>query len=193
MTVPKERPILFAGAMVRAILDGRKTQTRRIAKDKHTLNVDISESGKVTFKNCPYGQIGDRLWVRETWSYRQYPLDPDIMYAADWQKDGNFPRVWKPSIHMFRKNSRILLEITDIRLLRLHEISETDARDEGVKQLPSGRGWYDPRYEKGAVHLGIMQPTAKDAFAALWEEINGKGAWLRSPWVWAITFKRVQP
>jgi hypothetical protein len=173
----KERPILFSGMMVRAILEGRKTQTRRIAKDKDILNVVIDETGKVSFKNCQYGCVGDRLWVRESWSYGQYPLDAEIMYAADWEKDGSFPRKWKPSIHMFRKDSRITLEIVSIKVKRLQNMDAVDAKAEGIKKDI----------------LGTSYELIKD-FQSLWDSINGKKAtWESNPWVWVIEFKVVKP
>lgn len=195
MTTQKERPILFSGEMVRAILEGRKTQTRRIAKAKHTLNVDISESGKVTFKNCPYGQIGDRLWVREsvlisTPNFGDCPEDHNctdtngngrvVQYVAsnpDTEAAKGYGIKTTPSIFMPRWASRIMLEIEDIGLRRLQSLSAVDARAEGI--------------EKDI--LGTSYEMIKD-FAALWDSINSKKApWDSNPWVWVIQFKRVQP
>lgn len=199
----KERPILFSGAMVRAILDGIKTQTRRIIKRPSQTLIEFDGENHY-FQNgygdhpllitaCPYGDIGERLWVRETF-YPVYPQDPNYNDGEpieyDYKATYNFGRMsdalgikkqWRPSIHMPRLASRITLEITNIRVERLNDISEIDAQSEGC-------------------NIECMRPTGDDngsaiwgpnGFCALWESINGAGSWALNPWVWVIEFKRV--
>lgn len=159
-----ERPILFSGPMVRAILDGRKTQTRRVAKDRD--------------KPCKYGIAGDRLWVRETWQSAAamgvcHASDDYFVYRAtdpDWETCEGWQ--WRPSIFMPRKASRITLEITDVRAERLQDITNKDARAEGL-----ARGTVYPRMW----------------FEDLWDSINAKRGfgWDVNPFVWVITFKKV--
>lgn len=187
----RERPILFSSTMIRAILDGSKTQTRRVIKPQPTgpflgllerplrsdkdapvlrawFQNDPSPSQEIT---CPYGKSGDRLWVRETW--REGPSG--ALYRAT-DDDGTPAVRWKPSIHMPRTYSRLILEIVSIKVERVREISEADARVEGVR--PDGRAGVDPH---------------KYAFKRLWNEINSKRGfgWDVNPWVWVIGFKRV--
>lgn len=202
----KELPILFSAPMVRAILGGRKTQTRRIVKGLRpglgvvTKCQDGSNAplpsvcwdiGGPIIK-CPYGFPGDRLWVRETWQCSQVPDDgPDqeLWFAAD--SDGRRPPdveeewSWRPSIHMPRWASRITLEITSVRVERLQEISEGDAKAEGCAPA-----WLDVDGER--VNHGSA-PTYRQGYARLWGEINGPGSWADNPWVWVIEFKRVTP
>lgn len=199
----KERPILFSAPMVRAILDGRKTQTRRAFSEKLKFNLDCAARiGEVSFfvdeqrlgKNdlgyvldfCPYGQAGDRLWVREThyekgeWRRQDWPDADDFywaghgeyLYAATDEKPKNGYRTW-PSIHMKRRASRILLEIVSVRVERLQDISEADAKAEGSSELLC----------KGFTH--------KHGFELIWESINGAGSWQANPWVWVIEFRRI--
>ncbi|WP_042886279.1 hypothetical protein [Cupriavidus necator] len=199
----KERPILFSGAMVRAILDGRKTQTRRVVKESHLAHTRYVPDGAGdvfvhdTYR-CPYGLSGDRLWVRETWSTdfaNHYPHDR-VWYAADDDRrhdievrDGvrgiyspesgvHVPFRWRPSIHMPRWACRIELEITGVRGERLNDCSEEDALAEGVTLQPC-----HPRH---AERMG------RDAYEKLWDSINGAGAWDANPWVWVVEFWRVQ-
>lgn len=187
----KERPILFSGPMVRAILEGRKTQTRRVLKGSTEFKGPYNPAYLEAHKNspgwgsiCPYGQPGDRLWLRETWA-QPTTLDPGpTFYRADYPSSAagyeNLPPAskirWKPSIHMFRHQSRITLEVTEVRVQRLREISVNDAFAEGC---------------------GIS--TDKDNlndFQNLWDSINGKRPgydWQSNPWVWAVSFKRIKP
>lgn len=198
----KERPILFSGPMVRAILEGRKTQTRRVCKEQPSWT-DVSPAW---LARCPYGVHGDRLWVRETWclAHPDYhdeaegrrlgrPIRPDgwwCHYAAtdndveSGDKEGASP--WKPSIHMPRWASRITLEVVQVRVQRLQDISEEDARAEGVEaRIP--RAVVTP---SGAVTNDGL--SASEAYAALWDSINGDRApWSSNPWVWAISFRRI--
>ena len=210
MSTVKERPILFSGAMVRAILDGRKTQTRRVVKQATgpSLSVDCNEDGiaelswlhgpgpgydvEETIKHvaCPYGKPGDRLWVRETWA-QPAALDPGpTVYRADYPAcvPAGFENIppaeaitWKPSIHMPRALCRLMLEITGVRVERLNDCSEADALAEGLKPAPGG--WWS-----GAE--GQAAPTPQAAYALLWDSINGAGAWGANPWVWVVEFRR---
>nr|DAP97650.1 MAG TPA: ASCH domain protein [Caudoviricetes sp.] len=224
----KERPVIFNGEMVRAILDGRKTQTRRVMKPqpepcyrgghwwpsnafKTMLHIEEQmQNGQSGWKGlagdaCPFGQVGDRLWVRETFAVLGNedgcPIDWDgnlikgdekqaarIYKASCWQEPGNYglwsipdrdtqyEGTWRPSIHMPRWASRILLEITAVRVERLKDISESDARAEGVMPTP------------GAAEQLV---GGKLAFAELWASIYGHENWRANPWVWVIEFKQV--
>ena len=174
----KERPILFSAPMVRAILDGRKSQTRRAMKHQPG---QVTGSGRPVFyehgthgrrvsPSCPYGKAGDRLWVRETWLNHALPGYPPVcFYRAD---DENKPadRSWKPSIHMPRQASRIALDITNVRMERLQAITRMDAEAEGFQKIPGLP--IDPR----------------DWFRSLWQTINGPGSWQQNPWVWVVEF-----
>lgn len=208
----KERPILFSAPMVRAILDGTKTQTRRIGKcqkdDATQLGIESCEHAtkgtvyQATYRayptggtarwalcECPFGIIGDRLWVKETHA-RVHPvmlqsLDPDpksayweTLFRATEELGKYAGRVhWKPSIFMRREFSRITLEITGIRVERLNDISEEDAKAEGVTIIQAVRG------------ITAGSGGYLSAFSRLWESINGPGSWTKNPWVWAISFK----
>lgn len=195
----KERPILFKAPMVRAILDGSKTQTRRVVKQDREGLLDCKPTPAWDAfwqcVACPYGKPGDRLWVRETWSADAWfdgnaPNDiPDSAYIA--YVSGRHAVAWpaamgkvRASIHMPRWASRILLEVTDVRVERLQDISEADARAEGVKVDGNGHAVRDE-----VVNVG----GARTAFAELWESINGPDSWAANPWVWVIEFRRVEP
>jgi hypothetical protein len=169
--------------MVRAILDKRKTQTRRIVKGSNKYGVALGLGDtRVLWDKCPYGEPGDRLWVRETWG----PCAGGIVYRADgatFCPDGG---KWKPSIHIPRWASRITLEIESRRVERLIEISNDDAIAEGL--VYSDSCWYptdDPKVSPWMTALG--------AYRDLWESINGAGSWDANPWVWVIQFSRIQP
>jgi hypothetical protein len=222
----KERPILFNGPMVRALLDGSKSQTRRIVKDLPPWPItefhpDAGGTGKWLpngpapcgrgmasghWRLCPYGQPGDRLWVRETFalsvidpdggSPQDDPENYDVIYRATdtpgggWT-DGEGKSIeapWEPSIQMPHWASRILLEIVSVRAERLQDISEDDAKAEGA--------WPDPSIVgKVAEHFNCdnlaVYPSL--AYRMLWESINGAGSWDANPWVWVVEFKRVTP
>lgn len=239
----REHPIIFSGPMVRAILEGRKSQTRRTAKPQPSAGVRDSvfvrsglEDGHGRELRCPYGQPGDRLWVRET-----HLLDPPIdgswpsvgdgfasiedipgryrntkhvLYRADNNLSGDW--CWRPSIHMPRWASRITLEITDVRVQRVQDISEEDAIAEGCAARPFPGPWWqgyrdidgdlihqeavgefppdwmiEPHRMRDLSHLDV---SARDAFHNLWDSINEKRGfgWNANPWVWALTFKRVE-
>lgn len=196
------KPILFSTEMVKAILEGRKTQTRRIVKPQPngeycgicTSSFENKNVGKVGFADGdrleelikPKYQISDILWVRETWCYKMahnfgspIPDKSEIFYKADCDiaEIGG----WKPSIFMPREAARIFLEVTDVRVERLQEISEKDAMAEGISL---------PNYAEQAIS-DVHYPDPDEIYADLWESINGKGSWDKNPWVWVITFKRV--
>ncbi|HBX7623774.1 TPA: morphogenetic protein [Klebsiella pneumoniae] len=196
----KERGMIFNGEMVRAILDGRKTQTRRPIKWKQTRFTEIGEREDGSkwpwsedaehacdfWHPCPFGAVGDRIWVRETWA--RYNIDQnsyDIAYRAttpeNWPEEGR----WRPSIHMPRWASRILLEITNVRVERLNAISQEDAQAEGMELT----GWR-PTYSDPDSGGEVMTPY--DNFAELWSSIYGEGSWKADPWVWVIEFKRIE-
>lgn len=230
----RERPILFSGPLVRAILAGTKTVTRRPVKlhadealrfdpcepiDRRYLAVrddDETEHRNVRALGAPFGAPGDRLWVRESFSSRgQHGQPSDIAEAAfvvmadgaQVYRDGQVVQPlseylpgafdgikWRPSIHLPRWASRILLEVTDVRVERLQEITEEDARAEGV---PVGQ----PVPARICVHengkttesIGtIVDFTARGAFVRAWEGIYGSGSWDANGWVWRIAFKRVE-
>lgn len=221
----KERPILFSAAMVCALLDGSKTQTRRVVKITHKnpglaacLAPPIGEPRPGTAAElCPYGQPGQRLWVRETWycdhfevqkgPYLEVPEARELLvYRADNERPYEAEQpVWRPSIHMPRWASRILLEIVSVRVERLSDCSEADAKAEGVApnwigpldKGPNGlggAGWSGDdyrHYTNGAD--GDPAYSARESFESLWESINGAGSWAVNPWVWVIEFKRVTP
>jgi hypothetical protein len=171
----KERPILFSGAMVRAILEGRKTQTRRVVKPK--------VSDLVT--HCPYGAPGARLWVREAWLRDRY--DGSTQYRAS-HPCPELPR-WKPSIHMPRERCRLVLELVRVRLERLQDISEEDARAEGFPSYTiTGNG-------QSCEPVGAGYMDGRAHFRALWDSLNAKRGfgWSENPWVWALEFRRLEP
>lgn len=196
----KERPILFSGPMVRAILDGRKSMTRRVIKPQPAMELDgeILPDGTGGYgwapvlppwSKWPY-QIGDRLWVRETW----YCDNPAAAQDAMSRMEGVYfkatevePQLfkWRPSIHMPRWASRITLEITSVRVERLQEITANDVIEEGINPIARMGGIPMCKNKKG------QYCTAREAFIDLWDTINGKTRpWLSDPWVWVIEFKR---
>lgn len=275
----KERPILFSAPMVRAILEGRKTVTRREIKTRmrsadtsfelhqqpdgswrpmHTFDEScMDDQGTEHPITCPYGQPGDRLWVRETWQdvhpvqvidrYSQLgragiPGPPGVTYQTIYRADGEYPKVhythehpyrciepdpshgflgaadsgwtgWTPSIHMPRWASRILLEITDVRVERLQDITEDQAKAEGCffteygqACFHGGRGIRDATECEYPASKHQQRPgwmwdktksyeqcldSARHAFGNLWNSVGGD--WGANPWVWVVEFKRVTP
>ena len=257
----KSRPILFSGSMVRAVLDGSKTQTRRVGKIQSqdfvglkaeavrhaTLGYQIQATydaypGRGTARHaicaCPFGQPGDQLWVRETWNW----FDPDsiptdragpraiftgnqgnrsIPWVAAYAADGHLPYPgyegrdhWRPSIHMPRWASRITLEITGVRVERLQNISEDDAKAEGCERLHDDEPGYihreDPDWKIcpkcggtrlhnaiGASGGVIFDVDCRECdsylkrYHHLWESINGPASWDLNPWVWVVEFRRL--
>ncbi|MBI6576855.1 hypothetical protein AB7M18_002075 [Pseudomonas viridiflava] len=207
MTQAKERPILFSAPMVRAILEGRKTVTRREVKKPAALDclaagfepAFLALPGNADL--CPYGKVGDRLWVREAWQAdaqvnevapRELSHGEPIRYPADGasrQTGCSMITLGKtrPSIHMPRWVSRILLEITDVRVERLQAITYEEAVAEGVHRDSACRMW-TATDEGGTCH---KYPVP--AFRDLWSGINGAENWNANPWVWVVEFKRVTP
>lgn len=237
-----DRPIIFSGPMVRTILSGQKSQTRRIVKPqpieyaggisphhkaKHPAPyIDAYCGEKKTTSNprgmgmewcwwteddrqgpfvgtCPYGHPGDRLWVRETWclgdsnqnglKISRYAAEDDQRYwrvpsTEDFLKLSVRARsgAWIPSIHMPRWASRITLEITEIRVQRLQDISEDDAIAEGIPQN-SGGCFYPPGMDGSGQAAPNPQSTARSAYGLLWDSIHGHGSWDANPWVWCVT------
>lgn len=200
----KERPILFNTPMVQAILSSHKTQTRREIKNKliieqaefecgHRPNVIRNEpSLQYWIENgCPFGQVGDRLWVRET--FRLYDLDecPHADFPCGCPRNGtplykashdcDDGEKWKPSIHMPRSACRLILEITKIRVERLNDISSEDAKAEG----------FDYSTHPSAIQMGYAV-GAKTNFRVTWEQIYGQNEWNKNPWVWVVEFKVIQ-
>lgn len=245
-----DRPILFSGPMVRAVLNGAKTQTRRVVKgvpswehygrdimdwglsgihqgdfgelagtDRWFLDVqtDVDDNSRREIR-CPYGAPGDRLWVRETWGMNHYAYersaipktrpanleDRYLAYAAT-EDDCEIQQElrWRPSIHMPRWMSRLTLEVTEVRVERLQDISEADSLAEGIirenvildahyhggvhTEVTGDRHW--PSADTPEDHQG--HEFASDAYAELWGAINGPGSWAANPFVWAISFHRV--
>lgn len=229
----KERPILFSAPMVRAILAGTKSITRRIVKPQPDLNtydgpgaprpdapeshryhwpshlaksmVDVRDMGSIG----PYGAKGDRLWVRETHAFGPICNDPDdwrdnpddwaVFYRADgderpWKTslDEDAEEIappWRPSIFMPRWASRIALEVVSVRVERLHEITEEDARAEGVTPYVPGHGAVTA--SELAAEPGIRSPMMyRFGFEQVWCDINGTESWRANPWVWRVEFKR---
>lgn len=196
----RERPIIFTGEMVRAILEGRKSVTRRIIKPQpvmhdfgrgaepaflppqtikgyQAIGVYAVNNGSPGLVKNPYGQAGDRLWVRETvcdngggeYEYK----------ATSYSQAGS----WSSPIHMPRRASRLTLEITGVRVERLREITEEDAKAEGV----------EPAKWTNANQTCTLTCTPRATFSTLWDQINGKRAsWESNPWVWVIDFRRVK-
>lgn len=233
----KERPILFNTEMVKAILAGKKTMTRRaiksIGNEMHytqllgdwalsgspelkddvliwELQTDVDDSGWFETK-CPYGQVGDILWVRETWAIHDLMLKPrklstsnqewfykkkfepemapHVKYLADYSK-GAWPGAWRPSIHMPRIAARLFLKITDIRVERLQDITETDAKSEGIRAFTKDGELYKYSHTDDFVWSEGVR-TAKEAFQSLWDGIyskNGLG-WDINPWLWVVEFE----
>lgn len=230
----RKRGILFSGPMVRAILEGRKSQTRRVVNPRllpraHSPFVGGDGlwrwmTGAISYvedeRRCPHGQPGDRLWVRETWGvlYPQHKGDADepVFYRADYtqdEMDGQVMPRWRPSIFMPRWASRITLDLTEVRVERLQDISEEDARAEGCQMR------IQPMPKNAVCMDGVRRPvlvSARGAFRELWESINpppqcsyvGKcnssrcplhspdksqrKDWDANPWVWALTVRRVE-
>lgn len=219
----RERPILFSGEMVRALLAGRKTQTRRVVDAKTVDEGDLVNVGGRMFDlrmehhralvvgRCRYGVPGDRLWVRETWwayddkAIRDRELD-GVLYRADLtaeqaREERSILRGvktdardrWRPSIHMPRWASRITLDVTEVRVQRLQEISDADACAEGTPCWVCGRT-YDGLSENDCECFHSAK--ARGSFQVLWDSINGERpgcSWEANPWIWAVSFKIANP
>ena len=213
------RPILFSGEMVRAILSGRKTQTRRIMKPQpdseptavesvaltKTNSKGIASPGKEVFGaygddwfcKCPYGAPGYRLWVRETWGLHDTepqdgPKNARVYYrSTDGERHDLRYQLWRPSIHMPRWASRITLEITDIGVERLKDISNEDCTAEGITAIGKGVRMSDGTYAQ-AGRYETKASTVRQLYSELWESINGPGSWEKNPWVWVVTFEVIE-
>ena len=248
-TTIKERPILFSAPMVRAIMEGKKTQTRRVVKHQSVKHLTTGMKMPRDFKSigsftphlnacearmgqfsliiglgaCPCGVPGDRLWVKESWCQKfddndmpVYNAAGDLDTACCWyratnpevvmcaglglpdRKDGRERSPWRPSIHMPRRVSRILLEVVSVRVERLQSISEADAKAEGVDDIDGERidsvrnvlaGYLSLTADKK--HGGAHAQRHRAAFWHLWDSINGEGAWDSNPWVWVVEFKEI--
>lgn len=208
-----EHPILFSGPMVKAILEGRKTQTRRVmieayqtrrkdgAKLVPELLAQIGVGGA-----CSYGKPGDKLWVRETWKPHfhkelftcvKYLADGQCLKPANWNATDGFwceqhehETKWRPSIHMPRWASRITLEVTEVRVQLLSQIAKTDAIAEGIETNGVFYRDYSPE------GTGLFTQTAVSSFCGLWDSINAKRnkgayAWAKNPWVWVVEFRKI--
>jgi hypothetical protein len=172
-----EKPVIFNAEMVRAILGGRKNMTRRIIKPQPASGIVFLNE---LMKQSPY-KVGMKLWVRETFvTGTHIGHAPWVRYRATDEKDVPEGTKWKPSIFMPRKLSRINLEIIDIRVERLQDITKTDAIAEGIGQ------------RIGSSSMGHTF-TASEHFHALWDSINKKRGygWAENPWVFVISFKRI--
>jgi hypothetical protein len=198
----RERPILFSAPMVRALLAGTKTQTRRVVKPQPVESWTRSANGPRSTRSwswplpdgqhvpvpdgmavrCPHGPPGDRLWVREAWrsgrltdGFAPREMTPHVVW---YEADGPAPEATngraRASMHMPRWASRITLEVTEVRVERLQDISHDDACAEGIESTRGGAG------------------ACIDRYRALWESINGHGSWQTNPWVWVVVFRRVQ-
>lgn len=213
----KERPILFKGPLVRAILSGQKTVTRRLLKMPHGFWETSATGDLVPIPaNCPYGKPGDRLWVRETWYCDHFevmrgpylkPDDLDIGEALDdgtlvYAADGLTPYeadqpIWKPSIHMPRWACRILLEIIDVRAERLRNSADLALLDElgdMLEDCDSTAGKEFSRIEHlQSAGAPLRMIPEMYGFKAWWDKTNGPGSFDANPWVWVVEFKRVMP
>lgn len=206
------KPIIFSTPMVQAILDGKKTQTRRVVKingypiTSPKESLELTKEGLIYHSFCsmsgyykPLCQPGDILWVRETWADLRgmgFGHDPrtdkpfNFAYRADTKPGSDGDRIrkeygikWKPSIHMPREAARIFLQVTNVRVERLRDITEEDARAEGCSTKILNDGWKN---------IGTL--TARDEFITLWEHLNAKRGlgWDTNPWVWVIEFERIE-
>ena len=220
-TATKERPILFSAPMIRAILDGRKTQTRRILKMPKGGYIEdgipLRHVGGDYFNAipCPYGERGDRLWVRETWQAydggsfktafgvaRTFSREPKLGDTIEFKADKDLSKCfinWRPSIHMPRWASRITLEVTEVRVERVQEITEEDAKAEGVRAVTKDSKVvkycvYDQSSDTSSTAWQEMPNSARGAFKTLWDKLNAPRGfgWDANPWVWVVSFKRVE-
>ena len=190
-------PIIMSPPMVRALLESRKTQTRRVMKPqpkpddwggitwgptKSMVRIGYSNNsaylGKphpVWLEKCPYGLPGDLLWVRETWRGAE-GLPSTLGYRANYTEQRP-PKGWKSSLFMPRWASRLTLELMEVRVQRLQDISCADAIAEGIS--PSGN----------CITIDCDTPDPRREYASLWESLHGKGSWDANPWVWALSFR----
>lgn len=214
----KERPILFSSGMVQAILEGRKTQTRRVIKPQPNSKQIQGNGGRAYTTDhipvhgiqSPYGEPGDLLWVRETFRWFDALLETDMegvysvwQYKASTEEPEDY--TWKPSIHMPKEASRIWLRVKDVRVERVQDITSRGAlmegypvssindlydKDvlEGIKELPEDKRTMALRLTPTKKHNSL---TPKDWFSELWDSINAKRGfgWKENPWVWCVSFE----
>jgi hypothetical protein len=196
-TGPAERPILFQTDMVKAILEGRKTQTRRAIKDQPTGDESINlrdvflHNPEYFYKICKYGKPGDLLWVRETMIYNKNSESYWPKAEGYFNSDSSYEKT-VPSIHMPKSAARRWLMIEDIRVERVQEITEQDAKAEGVIY------WIETRLKSQPIRYKVYDNTdpeafytscPKHSFETLWISINGEESWNTNPWVWVIQFR----
>lgn len=223
----KEHPILMQGPLVRATLEGRKTQTRRLLRNQppsryHLVRVcgpwaEFENDGPTPAKystKSPLGEAGDRLWVRETFAIVHGCRDMDTGYIDDWMVPRDLPKdddhgfwtvlyraddrfdeskedrgfSWRPMIHMPRWACRLVLPLVSVRVERVQDITEEDAKAEGVERISAGPGWecwmgYGP---------SPSCKTARDSFRSLWISIYGEASWDANPWVWVAEWKEIE-
>jgi hypothetical protein len=206
-----ERPILFKGGMVRAILEGRKTQTRRALEfqpldvltkrppwehtvtrkwNGHTVWFALiqKDPNRGTAFGCRFGEVGDKLWVKETWAKNPY-VGSDFIYRATEKEPERYissQNKWRSSLHMPKTVSRLSLEITNIRVERLHDIGKDGRKAKDVL----AEGITDQQIEQRRKYLHPDDAPAH-TYGVLWDSINGKGSWAKNPWVWVIEFKKL--
>lgn len=226
------KPILFSDSMVRAILDGRKTETRRIVKIQSGPTEYPGAGGaqcvQISGKNywwnsqkshpehvlnaCPYGQPGTRLWVREAW---RPVVDKQLLDCIEYRADGARikPDVpddntgfrfssecdsdqgrWRPSIHLPRWASRLELEVQEVRVERLHEITDQGAIAEGVEleAYPVRSSPTDDYLWRDYLNPGLSEPSARRSYQSLWASIHGEESWEKNPWVWVVVFAHLK-
>lgn len=203
----KQTPILFKAKMVRAILEGRKTMTRRIVKNlippqytkakeyepnRFVITPDYENGGQYTLPPCKYGVPGDWLWVKETFAYSPTAYvykasfkEPDAQEVIDLDTGETIPLIWKSPLFMSRDGSRITLEIVKVRVERVQDISDTDVLAEGLSPDSTGTEILTAEDYK-------LSPL-RYKFACLWESITGRDGWNDNPWVWVIEFKKITP
>lgn len=212
----KTKPILFSTPMVRAIIDGLKTQTRRIIKPQPEITKDgwkwksshmvigenalPSDESPIPFENEAKYQPGDILWVRETWNYSD-DLEYPYLYKQKEQdelKAEFFKRMkWKPSIFMPKEACRLFLKVTDVRVERLQDITGVDACKEGIERwvetrIKSQPTRYKVYYQDDPQDPAFYTSCPVDSFETLWQSINGKESWKQNPWVWVYSFEKTE-
>lgn len=203
----RELPMIFNAAMVRAILDGRKTQTRRILKPRRDWNFGCElaaceiagEINSGDYRNSAFGQPGDRLWIKEThlaW-WKLNPADPTgprlFSHVAAFAADGyelEPGERWIPSIHMRREACRLVLEITDLRAEKLGSIQSESAKAEGIEEIARGGAWRNYEMDGNWFHGEHTGPML--SFSSLWRSIYGADSWQANPWVYVISFRVIE-
>ena len=217
----RDIPILYRGPMVRALLAGRKTQTRRVMKQQPKSKPDVQQlfrdractqpvivatwdvDGRSECCPSPYGAPGDRHWVRETWAYHVHAQgsardeDGPFVFAADGKQalDLRLCDRWRPSIFMPRTASRISRLVIDVRIEQLQDISEADAVAEGIDPMPGRDGWWRTYRPDCIQHWDTAAELGhrmpSAAYASLWESLHGEGSWAANPWLWVTEFKEL--